>query len=254
MLSGEGHGTEASGVTGPSTGANVTVQSDLPASTTGTTHQTLSTAPPVTVYDFAPEPIRDLTTYSKGVQTTEPWSPSRWHRAEDGLDGSDAELSPSSLRTARSIKRLSRREREVDEELRANIRREIEEELEAVRNPASEGQTNAPSQHLGSQQNFPSRALTDEELKAVTSSSEFLDFVDRSTKVIERALDEEYDVLADYAFGGVNGADDEDEVYDGVHRKRKSRLREVSQFWDERWSKRRMITALDFSPKVWPRS
>ena len=82
-------------------------------------------------------------------------------------------------------------------------------------------------------------------MKAVTSSNDFLDFVDRSAKVIERALDEEYDVLADYELGGVDGDMEEDEEHG-----KKRGIREVCQFWDERWSKKRMISDLSFSPKV----
>ncbi len=126
--------------------------------------------------------------------------------------------------------------------LRANIRREIGDELKAIRDP-----TTSVDQ---SRQNFPARALTEEELEAITSSNDFLDFVDRSTKVIERALDEEYDVLADYAIGQLADDEDEDGIYDGGRRKGRNRLREVTQYWDNRWSKRRMVTSIDFSPKV----
>ena len=80
----------------------------------------------------------------------------------------------------------------------------------------------------------------------MTSSPDFLEFVDRSTKVIERALDEEYDVLADYTLAQVNDEDDDD----GMITTSRGRLREVKQFWDTRWSKRRMVTSIEFSPKV----
>jgi dynein intermediate chain len=90
--------------------------------------------------------------------------------------------------------------------------------------------------------------LTHEELGAVTASDDFLDFIDRSTKVIERALDEEYDVLADYAMRGANGLDDDEE--DGQTRTVKGRrVRELMQFSDDRWTKRRMISDLDYSVK-----
>lgn len=99
-------------------------------------------------------------------------------------------------------------------------------------------------------QQGPRRVLDEDQIEAITSSEDFLDFVDRSTKVIERALDEDYDVLADYALGQVAEHDEEDGGYDGVSAKGKRRLREIMQFWDGRWSKRRMITSVDFSPKV----
>lgn len=174
------------------------------------------------------------------MQTSEPWSPQQ----RDGLDKSDSEddlsLSPTKSRTR---KRLSRRERDRDEELRLNLRKEIEEELQALK-------LNEEAATSSGQDNFPARTLTHDELNAVTASDDFLDFIERSTKVIERALDEEYDVLADYAMRGTDGLGEDDDD-DGVTRSRKGRrVREVYQFQDERWTKRRMISDLDFSVKV----
>ncbi|KAI9831931.1 MAG: hypothetical protein M1819_004653 [Sarea resinae] len=210
------------------------------------TPQTLSTAPPSIVYEFAPAPVREVLSYSKGVQTTEPWSPQR-RRSSDFSEPSDEERSLS--RTPRANKRLSRRERERDEELRQNLRREIEEELRALREPVPEGPASEAAQAGEAQQNFPARTLTNEELNAVTSSDDFMDFVERSSKVIERALDEEYDVLADYALRGMSGVDDDDDEYGGAHGKKGRRIKEIAQFWDERWSKKRMVSDIGFSPK-----
>ena len=99
--------------------------------------------------------------------------------------------------------------------------------------------------------NFPARALTDEEANAVTASEDFLDFVERSSKVIEKALDQDYDVLADYALDGADGIDeDEDEGYGSSTGKKGRRIKQVAQFYDERWSKKRMISDMCFSPKV----
>lgn len=140
---------------------------------------------------------------------------------------------------------MSRREREKEEELRRNLRREIEEELKAVKDPVSDSPAPAAPAK------FPARALTDEELNAVTSSEDFLDFIERSSKVIERTLDQEYDVLANYALDDLEGVDnDEDEGYGSSRGKKGRRIREVTQFYDERWSKKRMISDLSFSPKV----
>jgi dynein intermediate chain len=206
--------------------------------------QTLSTAPILTVYEYAPVPPKEVITYSKAVQTSDTWSPtpSRRHGADGGSGAggggeqtaeSDTERSPS-RRASRSSKRLSRREREAEKVPRGHIRRDTDaDELKALRDPEAYAR-----------RNLQVRALSDDEARAVTSSYEFLDFVDRSTKVIERALDEEYDVLADYGVGHV--ADDDEE---GAA-KGKSGIREVMQFWDERWSKRRMVTSISFSPKV----
>ncbi|KAI9769650.1 MAG: hypothetical protein M1840_003887 [Geoglossum simile] len=204
------------------------------------TLQTISQAPLATIYDIPPSPVREVFSYSKGVQTTETWSP-QLSRSPTGFSDSETEPRSASVsRTPRNSKRLSRREREKDEEIRQNIRREIEEELNALQKPSLDRPANPVTQASAVHGNFPSRSLTDEELSAVISSEDFMDFVERSSKVIERALDQEYDVLANYALGGIGGVDDDDEEYG---------LREVVQFWDERWSKKRMISAVGFSPK-----
>ena len=126
------------------------------------------------------------------------------------------------------------------------MRKEIEEELKALKDPT---QAEVSDEAV---QRFPARALTNEEMTAVTSSEDFLDFVDRSSKVIERALDQEYDVLADYALDGLGEySEDEEEGYAGSSRGRKGRrLKEVAQFYDGRWCKKRMISDINFSPKV----
>ena len=98
--------------------------------------------------------------------------------------------------------------------------------------------------------NVPARGLTDEEVNAVTASEDFLEFVERSSKVVEKALDQDYDVLADYALDGAEVDSDEDEGYGSSRGKKGQRVRQIAQFYDERWSKKRMISDMNFSPKV----
>lgn len=200
-----------------------------------------------TPYNAVPEPAPtappkvEILTYSKGVQTDSIPAP------ETPVDDDISELDDANSPTtpSRSSKRFSRRAREKDEEIRDNLRKEIEEELKLAKDWANGGSTSTSNQLR-----YPLRTLTADELNAVTSASEFLDFVERSSKVIERALDEEYDVLADYALGGVGAEDEDDEEY-GTGRKKRD-LKEVTQFFDERWSKKRMISDISFSPKVCP--
>jgi dynein intermediate chain len=40
--------------------------------------------------------------------------------------------------------------------------------------------------------------LSEEEKNSILTSDEFVDFVDYSTKVVERALNEKYDFMKDY--------------------------------------------------------
>lgn len=210
------------------------------AYTTSQATQTLAEGEVSTAYEVAPAPRPTVTTYSVGVQTTETWSPQHDEFSDDELGRvSSPTLSP------RKQKRLSRIEQEREDELRANLRKEIEEELKALKDPTQADLSEDAVQR------FPARALTDEETNAVTSSEEFLDFVDRSSKVIERALDQEYDVLADYALDGLDEYDeDEDEGYASSRGRKGRRLKEVAQFYDERWCKKRMISDINFSPKV----
>jgi dynein intermediate chain len=181
--------------------------------------------------------------YSKGVQTTGDWSPVRGRsRIVTESDNEETQL-PSTPNT----KRLSRRERDREEELRQNLRKEIEEELKAAQDSLADGPIKSYPNNTAA--NFPVRALTDEELNAVTSSDDFKDFVERSTKVIERALDQEYDVLANYALNNIHGIEDDDDESGNTSGKGRRKVREIAQFYDERWSKKRMISSINFSPK-----
>ncbi|KAM5373506.1 hypothetical protein ACJA88_008350 [Fusarium oxysporum] len=184
--------------------------SNEPSEVTTTSHvqvpaqppPSLSTAPLLTVFECPPSPVKEVFSYSKGVQTTEEWTTPTRTRAQSLI--SEAEDVPAV--TSTPSKRLSRRERDREEELRQKIREEVEEELRATKEFLSDGVL--PS---GSGLNYPSRNLTAEELDAVAHSDEFVDFLDKSTKVIERALDQEtYDILTDYALQGQDN-DDEDE-------------------------------------------
>jgi dynein intermediate chain len=199
--------------------------------------QILSTISLKTIYECPPSPVKEVYSYSKGVQTTEEWTPPNRSRA---FSESDTEEPPV---TASPSKRLSRRERGREEELRENIRKEIEEELRAAKELITDGVLK-PSAAA----NFPARTLNNEELKAVTQSDDFMDFIDRSTKVIEKALDQEYDILTDYTLQ-VHDVEDDDEPSGNTAGKGRRKVREVAQFYDERWSKKRMISSIDFSPK-----
>lgn len=193
--------------------------------------QALSFAELTTVYEIPVESKPEYITYSKGIQT-EPWQPPQ-DSSEDSEGGADgAGKSPSRRR-----RKLSQREIEIEEEqIRQRLRQEIEEELRALQ---------LEERVESEKARFPARALETEELNAVTSSNDFLDFVERSSKVIERALDEEYDVLADYALQS-RDAEDDDEY---VGRKGR-RIKEDMQFdLSEAMGRKRMLSDIDFSPK-----
>ncbi|KAH6606403.1 cytoplasmic dynein 1 intermediate chain 2 [Trichoderma cornu-damae] len=202
----------------------------------------LTTAPLTTVYECPPSPVKEVYSYSKGVQTTDDWATPTRTRAQSIASDADDFVGVTSTPS----KRLSRKERDREEELRQKIRLEVEEELRATKELLAEG---AAAAQPFSASNYPIRELTAEELEAVTHSDEFVDFLEQSTKVIERALDQEtYDILTDYALHGKN-LEDEDEESGNTGGKGGHRVKEVTQFFDDRWSKKRMISGIDFSPK-----
>ncbi|KAJ4163234.1 hypothetical protein LMH87_004975 [Akanthomyces muscarius] len=201
----------------------------------------LSTVALTTVYECPPSPVKEVFSYSKGVQTTDGWTSPTRPRAQS-LQSEQDDVSGS---IASPSKKLSRRERDREEELRQKIRDEVEEELRATRERLADGaEAEQPSAT-----NYPIRDLTSEELEAVTRSDEFVDFLEQSTKVIERAIDQEtYDILTDYSLQGKDLDEDDDETGNTGGRGQ-TRIKEVAQFFDERWSKKRMISSIDFSPK-----
>uniref|UniRef100_A0A803JRX9 Dynein cytoplasmic 1 intermediate chain 1 n=1 Tax=Xenopus tropicalis TaxID=8364 RepID=A0A803JRX9_XENTR len=85
----------------------------------------------------------------------------------------------------------------------------------------------------------PPRELTEEEKQQVTHSEEFLIFFDRTIRVIERALAEDSNIFFDYS--GRDLEDKEGDIQAGAN------LSFNRQFYDEHWSKHRVVTCLDWS-------
>ncbi|KAL7829554.1 hypothetical protein AOLI_G00304390 [Acnodon oligacanthus] len=85
------------------------------------------------------------------------------------------------------------------------------------------------------------RELTEEEKQQVLHSEEFLIFFDRSIRVMERALAEDSNIFFDYS--GRDLEDKEGDLQGG------SSLSFSRLFYDEHWSKHRVITCLDWSPQ-----
>ena len=215
------------------------------AQTTNAETQTLGTGPVETTIEQVPAVVKkEHVTYSKAVQTSEIWSPRKQRKSRTSFSDAEEELVAPASGSLKASKRLSKRQKERADTLRENLRREVEEELKAAQNLTANG--DAPS----TAPKFPARALTDEELNAVTISEEFLEFVERSSKVIEKTLDQDYDVLADYALDGVEADEDGDEGYANGRGKKGRRIKQIAQFYDERWCKKRMISDLGFSSKA----
>ncbi|KAI5621125.1 cytoplasmic dynein 1 intermediate chain 2 isoform X1, partial [Silurus asotus] len=122
-----------------------------------------------------------------------------------------------------------------------NEQKEVEEEeeelapVEAV--PEVEKDTSVEEQEL----EVPPHELTEEEKLQILHSEDFMDFFDHSTRIVERALSEHVDVFFDYS--GRDLEDKEGEMQAGA------KLSLTRQFTDERWSKHRVVTCLDWSPQ-----
>uniref|UniRef100_A0A7N9AM68 Dynein cytoplasmic 1 intermediate chain 2 n=1 Tax=Mastacembelus armatus TaxID=205130 RepID=A0A7N9AM68_9TELE len=83
--------------------------------------------------------------------------------------------------------------------------------------------------------------LTEEEKLQVLHSEEFLSFFERGSRIVERALSEQVDVCFDYS--GRDLEDKEGDLQAGA------KLVLNRQFADERWTKNRVVTCLDWSPQ-----
>ncbi|XP_028927075.1 cytoplasmic dynein 1 intermediate chain 1 isoform X3 [Ornithorhynchus anatinus] len=85
----------------------------------------------------------------------------------------------------------------------------------------------------------PPRELTEEEKQQILHSEEFLIFFDRTIRVMERALAEDSDIFFDYSGRELDEKDGD--VQAGVN------LSFHRQFYDEHWSKHRVVTCMDWS-------
>uniref|UniRef100_A0A8C9X197 Dynein cytoplasmic 1 intermediate chain 2 n=1 Tax=Sander lucioperca TaxID=283035 RepID=A0A8C9X197_SANLU len=114
---------------------------------------------------------------------------------------------------------------------------EEEEEEIAAPQPVVETQTEKPDQK--EEEEAPPHELTEEEKLQILHSEEFVNFFDHSTRIIERALSEHVDLFFDYS--GRDLEEKEGEIQAGT------KLSLNRQFMDERWSKHRVVTCLDWS-------
>uniref|UniRef100_A0A3B5A3H4 Cytoplasmic dynein 1 intermediate chain 2-like n=1 Tax=Stegastes partitus TaxID=144197 RepID=A0A3B5A3H4_9TELE len=116
---------------------------------------------------------------------------------------------------------------------------EEEEEEIAPSQPVVEIQTEKLDQK--EEEEVPPHELTEEEKLQILHSEEFVNFFDHSTRIIERALSEHVDLFFDYS--GRDLEEKEGEIQAGA------KLSLNRQFMDERWSKHRVVTCLDWSPQ-----
>ncbi|XP_070166941.1 cytoplasmic dynein 1 intermediate chain isoform X28 [Polyergus mexicanus] len=85
------------------------------------------------------------------------------------------------------------------------------------------------------------RELSEEEKQMIILSEDFQRFLDRTSRIVERALGESVDIYTDYT-GTMDGED-------GMDEKSHQRLWLNRSFMCERWSRNRCVTSMDWSPQ-----
>ncbi|XP_051944427.1 dynein, cytoplasmic 1, intermediate chain 2a-like isoform X2 [Hippocampus zosterae] len=106
--------------------------------------------------------------------------------------------------------------------------------------PAEDAQEEKEDQGDQHEEDTP-KELTEEEKLQVLHSEDFLAFFERGSRILERALCEQVDVCFDYS--GRDLEDKEGDLQAGA------KLVLSRQFADERWTKNRVVTCLDWSPQ-----
>ncbi|XP_076092729.1 cytoplasmic dynein 1 intermediate chain 2-like isoform X10 [Mytilus galloprovincialis] len=91
---------------------------------------------------------------------------------------------------------------------------------------------------LDKKEEKPVPELSEEEKLQILNSEDFQTFFSKSARLVERMLTEEVDIYTDYSGGDNEGKDDESAG---------DRLKLNRIFYDERWSKHRTNTSLDWS-------
>ncbi|KAF8661304.1 hypothetical protein AX16_001402 [Volvariella volvacea WC 439] len=123
-----------------------------------------------------------------------------------------------------------------DEDKRHRIQREREIEEERA---AREKELEEESVQLDKEIEQEIRELSEEERASILTAPEFLEFVEQSSKIVQRALNDGYDYIRDYTIGTESGGDESEG----------KRVKRVCEFYDERYGKNRSITDVDWSPK-----
>ncbi|KAK9234590.1 WD40-repeat-containing domain protein, partial [Lipomyces kononenkoae] len=181
---------------------------------------TLYDAPPstqsqLTLTNADERTSREVITYTKEVQTTE-------SLLTEELQFETARLESSAAGSGES-----------ESDMRERLRREIKEEIkrESADSAKVENDPFTPLMNM--------KTLHPEKISELLQSVEFYQFIERSSRIVERALDEDYDILVDYA----SGFQDKDESH------AEGGIKQLEQFFMDRWSTGRAVTAIDWSQK-----
>ncbi|BGP17583.1 hypothetical protein JCM10213v2_005616 [Rhodosporidiobolus nylandii] len=244
LASSVGVGTSAAnsvaGESEPSSGArdspSIEVLQGEPSWTAPTSADTSTTDPvalpalassSIEIYSLPPKP---KVVYDKSIQTSSSDSyPSGFSTQTDGLSrgdgGADADDDGDSSAG-----------RETADELRARIIAELEAERKQLDAEIAEEQRRAEAALEAER----ARGLPPAQLGSVFSSPAFADFLESSSKIVQRALSDSYDYLRDYTVTSDEGREDAD---------RKAKVRLLGSWQDQQWGRGRSVTGVDWSPK-----
>lgn len=209
--------------TSTSTSASATPNAALPTSSSGTSTSvasdsglSLSTSTVDSKKDVVNSfvdisvvtvPPKEIITYSKGIQT-------------DSVEDYDAEEEEEN---DNDVNTRNKNQESQD--------KNKEKELEKTENGDKDETKAVPEV----------KTISEEEKQAILASDAFAQFFDRTSRMIERALNDPYDVTVNYSGGDLG--DDENQA--GANERVSLKLK----FSDERWSVHRAITSMNWSPK-----
>ncbi|GAA5933269.1 dynein intermediate chain [Sporobolomyces koalae] len=211
------------GIPEPSSEIHAASPSAVPTVTTATTTEP---EPTPVVSPPPPPPPKPKVVYDKSIQTT-----------PDLLTRATASSSASVAITTSRDDEPDQAGREAADQLRARMFAELELERQQLDLEIQEEKRLAQLAH----DEALKRGLPRTELDSIIGSPAFAQFLNDSTKVVQRALSESYDYLSDYTI-----ADDRARLdADG----NKQRVRLAGMWRDQSWGKGRSVTAIDWSPK-----
>ncbi|GAA5864987.1 hypothetical protein JCM3774_003930 [Rhodotorula dairenensis] len=205
-------------------------------------HSVPSDAPPSSTQPSAPPPppLKPRIVYDKAIQTSADLEPVASTSTATGMTTSTTTTTTATSAASSGLEvstTTGGAGRETAEELRARLLAELEQERQRLDAEI------ALEKRLAEAQLEAERAagLPRDELSHVLASADFVEFLEQSTKVVQRALSDPYDYLRDYSIN----ADDDAEAAAG----KRARVRLVGTWQDQQWGRGRSVTSVDWSQK-----
>jgi dynein intermediate chain len=96
------------------------------------------------------------------------------------------------------------RDRDIEAERLAR-QKELEEESVQLDREIEVVMQGSTSACIANSETYTCAELTEEERTSIVTAPEFLDFVEQSSKIVQRALNDKYDYIRDYTVGAEDG-------------------------------------------------